>query len=350
MNMRSVADIDPMGKKVLVRVDFNVELDDLAHVQEKYKLEVCKRTINFLLERGAASVSLISHYGRPEGVPDAHFSLAKVKGEAERILGHPITFVPATVGLPVSDAIRAAQPGTLFLLENLRFFPGEETNDPDFAKSLAQPFDFFVNEAFSVCHRNHASMVGVPTHLPSVAGFHLLEEVERLTAIKVSPARPAVAVIGGAKIETKLPLIRALEKGYDCVLVGGKIANEAIDQKIVFSDKVLLPQDFDSEKRLDIGPKTATYYGVILEKAKTIVWNGPLGKFEEKPYDFGTNMVLQAILRSQAYVVIGGGESLAVLERANAYNKIGFVSSGGGAMLAFLSDDPLPGLTALTHQ
>jgi len=232
-------------------------------------------------------------------------------------------------------------------LLQMRFYEGEEKNDEEFAKKLAEPFDMYVNEAFSVCHRSHASVDAITRHLPSFAGLRLMEEIQELDNVRLSPEHPAVAIIGGAKIETKLPLIKALEKNFDAILVGGKVANEAIDQNIPFSDKVLLPKDFDSAMRLDIGPQTIGYFTQIICQAKTVIWNGPMGKFEEKPYDMGTNAILHALLESEAYVVIGGGESLAVLEKADVIDKVSFVSSGGGAMLEYLSDKALPGLIAL---
>lgn len=347
MPFKELASLNVNGKKVLVRVDFNVELNDVAHIQEGYKLEVAKRTIDTLFKLGATKIALLTHFGRPQGQSEPRFSTNQIREEVERVLGRPVIFVPHCTGEPVAAALQNLPTESVLLLENVRFFPGEEANDPAFAALLAQPFDCYVNEAFGVSHRAHASVVGLPALLPSAAGLHLIEELVRLDAIKNSPARPAVAIIGGAKIETKLPLIHAFETIYDCVLVGGKIANEAIDQKMVFQDNVLLPKDFDSDKRLDIGPTTAAYYAQIIKKAKTIVWNGPMGKFEEKPYDIGTKLVLEAILESDANVVIGGGESLAVLEEAGVFHKIGFVSSGGGAMLEYLSGKNLPGLEAL---
>jgi phosphoglycerate kinase len=251
------------------------------------------------------------------------------------------------VGEPVEKALSDLSQDVILLLENTRFYPEEETNDQKFSEALAKPFSIFVNEAFSVCHRAHSSVVGVPKILPSYAGFRVLQEIEKLDQARLAPRHPAIAVIGGAKIETKLPLILELEKTYDAVLVGGKVANEAIDQKIAFPEKVLLPMDFNSSERMDIGPNTIAYYIQIIKTAKTIIWNGPMGKFEEKPYDIGTDAVLQAILESEAFVVIGGGESLSVLEKANVMNKIGFVSSGGGAMLEYLSGKKLPGLEVL---
>ncbi len=347
MALRTLDNLDLSGKKVLMRVDFNVELKDVAHVQEGYKLEVAKKTVDTIFERGASKVALLTHFGRPKSADDPAFSTRQIVDEVSRVLARPVAFVPAVEGEAVAQALTALAPGQALLLENVRFHEGEERNDPEFARSLASSFDCYVNEAFGVSHRAHASVVGVPALLPSAAGLHLIEETERLNAIKLAPERPAVAIIGGAKIETKLPLIHAFESIYDCVLVGGRIANEALDQKISFQDNVLLPKDFDSDRRLDIGPMTAAYYAQIIKKAKTIVWNGPMGKFEEKPYDIGTNLVLQAILESDANVVIGGGESLAVLEEAGVFHKIGFVSSGGGAMLEYLSGHSLPGLDAL---
>lgn len=347
MALRELASLEISHKKVLLRVDFNVELNDVAHVQEGYKLEVAKKTVDTLFKLGAEKIALLTHFGRPNGTSDPRYSTAQIKDEIARVLGREVVFVSDCIGEKVASALENIPRDAVLLLENVRFYAGEETGDRAFAEDLVRPFDVYINEAFGVCHRNHASVTIAPTLLPSAAGLHLMEELNRLDAIKESPVRPAVAIIGGAKIETKLPLIQAFEQTYDCVLVGGKIANEALDKKLVFSDKVLLPKDFDSPYRFDIGPTTAAYYAQIIKKAKTIVWNGPMGKFEEKPYDIGTKLVLEAILESNANVVIGGGESLAVLEEAGVFHKIGFVSSGGGAMLEYLSRRTLPGLEAL---
>ncbi len=347
MPIQSVAEADVKGKKVLLRVDFNVELDDVAHVQESFRFQIVKPTIDLLIEKGAAHIALLSHHGRPDGKPDPKHSLSRLLEEAKRLLEYNIEFIPDCIGEKVAAALSVPAEGKIWLLENVRFYPGEETNDPEFGEALAAPFEIYINEAFSVSHRANASVSAVTAFLPSFAGIQLMKEIQKLDALKQNPPRPAIAIIGGAKIETKLPLIRTLEPIYDCILVGGKIANEAIDQKISFSEKVLLPQDFNAPERLDIGPNTAAYYAAIIQKGKTIVWNGPMGKFEEKPYDFGTNVILNAILESSANVVIGGGESLAVLEKAGVFHRIGFVSSGGGAMLEYLAGSKLPGLIAL---
>lgn len=346
MSLKSIEEANFENQRVLVRVDFNVELTAVAEVEEHFRFDIVKKTVDHIAGFPGAKIALLAHFGRPQG-KDGRYSLKQIAFAAERALGRTVVFVPDCIGEAVETALAALPAGAVLLLENARFYPGEEANDPAFAAALAKPFSMFVNEAFSVCHRAHASIAGVPSVLPSYAGFRLLEEVEKLNRVKSSPEHPAIAIIGGAKIETKLPLIRTFEKNYDAILVGGKVANEAIDEKIAFSEKVLLPQDFDSPLRLDIGPNTIAYYIQMIKIAKTIVWNGPMGKFEEKPYDIGTAAILQAILGSGAFVVIGGGESLAVVERANAMGKVSFVSSGGGAMLEYLGGKALPGLEAL---
>lgn len=341
---------DFKGKKVLVRVDYNVELDDVRNIQEHFRFTVVRNTLDFLSQQEGAKVALLTHFGRPEaGVFDAAYSTERLVASVANATKKKIIFVPDCTGDAVTQALADQQPGELLLLENVRFKKGEEEGDIELAKDLARPFDVFVNEAFSVCHRNHASVSIIPKFLPSFAGERLLEEIDRLDKTKLSPEHPAIAIIGGAKIETKLPLIKALEPNYDCILVGGKIANEAVDQKIEFSDKVLLPIDFNGPDRLDIGAQTIAYFSKIIKTAKTIVWNGPMGKFEEKPNNIGTDAILHAILETEASVVIGGGESLAAVEASGVMDKIGFVSSGGGAMLEYMSGAELPGIVALEN-
>lgn len=341
---------DLKGKKVLVRVDFNVELTENNDVVEHFKLDIAKETVDYLLQQEVASISLLSHFGRPDGTRNEKFSLYPLLEGVKKAIGHDVLFVSDCKGQTVVDVLESAQQGEVFLLENVRFYPEEEKNDNNFSHELAQPFDIFVNDAFSACHRAHASISGIVRHIESYAGFRLVKEVEYLEKVKTNPEHPAVAIIGGAKIETKLPLIRTLEKAYDAVLVGGRIANEAVDQQVVFSDKVVLPQDFQGNERFDIGTKTAAQFAEIIQTAKTIVWNGPMGKFEEKPYDTGTLQILHAILgNKEAFSVIGGGESLAVVEQNNAMDKISFVSAGGGAMLDFLGGSAMPGLNVLNR-
>lgn len=346
--IRSIDGVDFTGKKVLVRVDFNVELDSHGDAMERFKLEASKETIDRILSFPGVRVALLSHFGRPEGKRDEKYSLRPLEDDVSRALSRTVRFVDDCVGEAVTTGLSALSEGEVLLLENVRFYPGDESNDAGFAASLSAPFDIFVNEAFSVCHRNQASVTAIAGLLPSYAGTRLLEERGKLDEIRRNPARPAVAIIGGAKIETKLPLIREFEREYDAVLVGGRVANEAIDQGVTFSEKVLLPTDFQGgEARLDIGPMTTAMFIEIVKHARTIVWNGPMGKFEEKPYDAGTNAVVHAMSESDANIVIGGGESLTVLERGNLIHKVGFVCTGGGAMLEYMSGKTLPGLTAL---
>lgn len=347
MIIKGVEEISFENQRVLVRVDFNVELNNIDAVQEHFRFSIVKETIEYIAGFSGVKIALLTHFGRPEGKKDLQFSTERLMRSIENALERKVVFVSDCVGSSVGESLERLSGNEILLLENVRFYSGEEENDLLFAKQLAEPFTVYVNEAFSVSHRAHASIVGVPKLLPAAGGFCLQKEMRELDNARFRPERPAVAIIGGAKIETKLPLIRSLEENYDCILVGGKIANEALDQKIAFSSKVLLPQDFNSPQRLDIGPTTIAYYTQIIKQAKTIVWNGPMGKFEEKPYDIGTDAILHAILESGAFVVIGGGESLAVLEEAGVMAKVSFVSSGGGAMLEYLSGKQLPGIEAL---
>ncbi|PJA88580.1 MAG: phosphoglycerate kinase [Candidatus Moranbacteria bacterium CG_4_9_14_3_um_filter_36_9] len=372
MNIKKIQDADLENKRVLLRVDFNVAVEN-GKVQEVFKIKAAKESLEYLLSKNC-QVALISHLGRPEGKINPEFSLGQMKDELENMLGiHPvksavggpaplefngvkIKFVSDCIGEKVKSGLGELKSGEVMLLENVRFYSGEETNDTDFSQKLAENFDVFVNDAFSVCHRDQASVTGVAKILPSFAGLRLQKEIENLEKVsakggsasggKDTLARPAVAIIGGAKIETKLPLIKKLEEIYDHILVGGKIANEAMDEKMQFSEKVILPTDL-AKDRLDIGPKTIEEFKTKIIGAKTIVWNGPMGKFEEKPYDIGTEEIFQAVIASGAFTLMGGGESIQILEEHNAMDKISFVSTGGGAMLEYLSGNSLPGIDVL---
>ncbi|MFA5962213.1 MAG: phosphoglycerate kinase [Parcubacteria group bacterium] len=345
MQLRRIQDADVAGKKVLVRVDFNVAIED-GHVKESFKILAAKETIDYLMGK-KCKVALISHLGRPDGKVDPKFSLEQVVGDAELILAEKIAFVPDCVGEKVKVALAELKDGVL-LLENVRFYAGDEKNDQDFSEQLAENFDYFVNDAFSASHRDHASVSGVAKVLPGAAGCRLQEEIAEMTIVKEHPVSPAVAIIGGAKIETKLPVIKFFEEKYDHILVGGKIANEALDQKIQFSEKVILPIDFIDD-RLDIGPETLAKFKEIISGAKTIVWNGPTGKFEEEKYAVSSNEILEAVLASGAFVLIGGGETLEILEKNDAMEKVDFVSTGGGAMLDYLGGSAMPGIECLNH-
>lgn len=351
--MKILQDVLVENKKVLLRADFNVAVEN-GKVKEKFKLQAIAETLKYLLEKNN-KIAMMSHFGRPAvakalaGKPerfDKNLSLVNLAGDLEEILQVKIVFVDDCVGEKVQQALENLQTGEVLLLENVRFYPKEEKNEEGFAKKLAESFEVFVNDAFGVCHRDQASVTGVPKFLPSCAGFWLQKEIENLEKIKNNPVAPAVAIIGGAKIETKLPVIKFFEEKCDHVLIGGKIANEALDQKIAFSPKVILPEDFVDD-RLDIGPKTRERFCDIIASAGTIVWNGPVGKFEEEKYSHGTQAVFEAILKSSAFTLAGGGETLEILEKNNATSKFSFVSTGGGAMLEFLAGGKMPGIEVL---
>lgn len=345
MDIQKIQDGSFADKKVLVRADFNVAISD-GKVKEKFKIEACKKTVEFLSAQVGAKIALMSHLGRPDGKVDLEFSLEQIKDELAEILGKKIVFVNDCVGVAVTKALAELKSGEILLLENVRFHEGEEKNDSEFAGKLAENFDVFVNDAFSVSHRDQASVTGVTKHIKSYAGVWLQEEMKNLNRVLHEPEYPATAIIGGAKIETKLPLIKRFEKTYTNILVGGKVANEAIDQKTPLSAKVILPFDF-AKDRLDIGEKTISRFKEIITTSKVIIWNGPMGKFEEPPYDHGTREILDAVIESDAFTLIGGGESVQVLEERNLMDKISFVSTGGGAMLEYLSGNLMPGIEAL---
>ncbi|EKE15711.1 MAG: Phosphoglycerate kinase [uncultured bacterium] len=344
--MKKIQDADLENKKVLARVDFNVGISD-GKIQEKFKLEACQETVDFILSQEGTKLAVCSHLGRPNGKVNPEFSLSQIRETLEEILGRRVVFVDDCIGEKVNEAMINLAANEILLLENVRFYEGEEENEDDFAEKLAANFDVFVNEAFSVCHRDQASVTGVTKFLPGFAGFWLQKEIENLNNVFSQPAHPAVAIIGGAKIETKLPLIQKFENSYEAVLVGGMIANEAIEQKISFSEKVFLPVDFADEQRRDIGEKTIEKFKEIISGAKTVIWNGPLGKFEESPFDKSTRIILDAVMESGAFSLIGGGESVQVLEENGLIGKISFVSTGGGAMLEYLSGNKMPGIEAL---
>ena len=345
--MRRIQNTKIKNKKVLLRVDFNVAAEN-GRIKEEFKIKAVKETIEYLLKKNC-KIALVSHFGRPDGKNIPEFSFAPLAEDIGKILRNKIIFVDDCIGDEVKENLDNLKSGEIMLLENVRFYEGEETNDEEFAKKLAAGFDVFINDAFSVCHRDQASVTGVTNFLPSYAGIRLQKEIFEMEKIKNNFARPAIAIIGGAKIETKLPVIKFFEEKYDYILVGGKIANEALDQKINFSEKVILPFDF-ADNRLDIGPKTIEKFKEIIKSAKTIVWNGPLGKFEEEKYAKGTYKILDAVLKNKnAYSVVGGGETLEVLEKNNTMDKISFVSTGGGAMLKYLSGGKMPGIECLNH-
>ncbi|PIP26838.1 MAG: hypothetical protein CO140_00635 [Candidatus Moranbacteria bacterium CG_4_9_14_3_um_filter_40_7] len=344
VNIKKLQNADVENKKVILRVDFNVSMEN-GKAKETFKIKAVKESLDYLLGK-RAKVALLSYFGRPEGKVKPEFSLEQLVPDVQKILGIKVRFISDCIGEKVEKEADLLKEGEILMLENARFYPGEDENDENLAKQMAEGFEIFINDAFSQSHRNQASITGITKFLPGFAGFQLQKEILEMEKIKKGFARPAIAIIGGAKIETKLPVINFFENIYDYVLVGGKIANEALDQKINFSAKVILPVDFVDD-RWDIGPETIKKFHAIILKAKTIVWNGPLGKFEEEKYSHGTMDIFRSLLQTEAYKVVGGGETLEILEKNQAFDKFDFVSTGGGAMLEYLSGGEMPGIEVL---
>ena len=386
-NKKTVRDIDVNGKKVLVRVDFNVPLKDGA-VSDDTRIRGALPTIQYLLEKGAA-VILCSHLGRPKGVADPKYSLKPVAEYLKGLVSNPVFFAEDCVGEAAEKAAAALKPGEILVLENTRYHAGEEKNDLELAKGLADLADIYVNDAFGTAHRAHSSTEGVTRFKPGVAGFLLEKEIQYLSSAVENPKRPFVAILGGAKISDKIGVIKNLLNKADKVLIGGGMANtffaaqgydmadslvqeEAIETaKEVLasgSDKLVLPVDMvianafdnDAEKKcvdtgnvpagwrvLDIGPKTVECYSKLVADAATVVWNGPMGVFEMPEFAKGTFAVAKAVADSNAISIIGGGDSVAAIQQSGLADKVTHISTGGGASLEMLEGIALPGVAAL---
>ncbi|MFH0987289.1 MAG: phosphoglycerate kinase [Patescibacteria group bacterium] len=342
--MKSIKEADVKGKKVLMRCEFNVPLDENGKILDDYDLRRTIPTIEYLVKREARLI-LMSHLDSPGGKVVENLRLTPVQ---ERLFGYldmSISKAPDCIGTNIKEMVDSLIPGEVLLLENLRFHEEEEENDEDFAKELSSLGDIFVNEAFGVCHRAHASIVGVPKHLPSYAGLLLEEEVRTLGRVMESPGRPLVAIFGGAKAETKIPAIKKFLEIADSVLVGGKISLELEEMKMSHR-KLVLPEDYN--QNFDIGDKTIKKFKEVINEAATIVWNGPMGYLEKEEFEKGTREIAKAIAESKAFKVAGGGETSLAIEKYGIGGKIDFVSIGGGAMLQFLAGDRLPGLEVLS--
>lgn len=345
--MKYLKDIDFKNKRVLIRVDFNVPIEK-GMIQDDARIRSVLPTIEYILKQSKSKVVLISHLGRPDGKSNHEFSLKPVAEKLKDLLKRNALFINDIVNKEGDKTVRNLKDGDLALAENIRFYPEEEKNDEQFAINICHHFGVFVNDAFSASHRLHASVAGIPKFKPSCAGFLLQREMEELSKALKPPRRPAMAIIGGAKIETKLPLIENLAKIYDIILVGGKIAVDAKEKNMKFAENVVLPEDF-SEGNFDIGPKTIEKYQMAISAASFVVWNGPMGKFEEAAYRKGTDAVYATITSADAYKIAGGGESLEYINSRDGAEKFDFLSSGGGAMLEFLSGKILPGIEALEN-
>jgi phosphoglycerate kinase len=385
----SIRDLDLKNKTVFIRVDFNVPLASGGQeITSDKRIRASLPNIQYALDHGAA-VILASHLGRPKGKPNPEMSLKPVAVRLAELLGKPVAMAPDCVGLGV-ETMRPA-PGGVLLLENLRYHAEEEKNDPAFAKQLAVLCDFYVNDAFGSAHRAHASTVGMIQFVQqAAAGLLMDKELEYLTKATRNPERPSVAILGGAKVSDKIEVIENLMKVVDQLLIGGAMAytfmkaqGKAIGKSLVEDDKVglakdllaragnklLLPTDHvvvtelkegaDSKVvieipadtlAVDIGPATVEAYSAVIAKAKTIIWNGPMGVFEKPPFDRGTVAIAKAVANSGAISVVGGGDSEKAIKSAGVSDKISHVSTGGGASLEFLAGIELPGVAALTEK
>lgn len=331
--MLSVKDYPVDGKRVIVRADFDVPLRN-GKITEKLRIEKSIPNLKYLLEK-KCKLFIISHLGRPEN-KDPKYSLKIVLPILEELLGEKIEF---------QENLERQVFGEVVLLENLRYWKEEESNDLAFSKKLATFGEIYVNECFSVAHRNHASVATLPTLLPAAAGIELFQEINELEKIFKAEKHPLVVIIGGAKLETKLPAITNMAKVADKVLVGGKLMFE-IDKSTLPSNVVIAVDDVDQK---DIGPETLKTFGAEIVKAQMIVWNGPMGMFEEEKYEVGTRALAKLVADAAGYSIVGGGDTVAALDKEGLLDKIDFVSVGGGAMLEFLEGKKLPALVALDY-
>ncbi|MGA2769198.1 MAG: phosphoglycerate kinase [Bryobacteraceae bacterium] len=389
MSHLSIRDLDLNGKRVFIRVDFNVPLQknekgDMEITSDK-RIKASLPTIQYALEQGAG-VILASHLGRPKGKPNPEMSLKPAAARLQELLGRPVKMAPDCVG-PAVEALKPA-PGEVLLLENLRFHPEEEKNDPEFAKKLAALCDVYVNDAFGSAHRAHASTEGMIRFVPqAAAGLLMDKELKYLGMATTNPARPCVAILGGAKVSDKIEVIENLGKIVDKLLIGGAMAYTFLKaqglptgKSLVEEDKVelarklladlggklMLPVDHvvvseiaegaanqtvdtipEGKIAVDIGPKTIANFSRVIAGAKTVIWNGPMGIFEKPPFDHGTVALAKAVAGSGATSVVGGGDSEKAIQAAGVAGKISHVSTGGGASLEFLAGIQLPGVAAL---
>ena len=385
---KTVRDVDVKGKKVLVRVDFNVPIKD-GKITDDTRIRAALPTIEYLLQHGAA-VILFSHLGRPKGGPDPKYSMKPVASYLSNLVSAPVKFADEAAGPKAEEAASNLKPGEILVLENTRFYPGEEKNDPALAKQFASLADIYVMDAFGSAHRAHASTEGVAKDLPAVAGFLMEKEIQYLGQAVTDPAHPFVAILGGAKISDKIGVIKNLLTKADSILIGGGMANTffkaqgyPMADSLVEDDvldlarellkdggkKIRLPVDLviaqgdpnnpadvkvvpvgpipDGWKALDIGPETVAHFSKVIKDAKLVVWNGPMGYFEAPRFAEGTFGIAKALAESDATSIVGGGDSAAAIQQSGLADKITHISTGGGASLEMLEGITLPGVAAL---
>jgi phosphoglycerate kinase len=390
----TIEDLPIKGKRVFIRADFNVPLDDNLVITDDRRIRSTLPTINYAIDEGA-KVILASHLGRPKGKVDPRLSLAPVAKRLQRLLNKEVIFAPDCIGSQTENLVSKMKNGDVLLLENLRFHAGEEKNDESFARALANLADFYVNDAFGASHRAHASIVGITKFLPSAAGFLLKKEIEYLKGVIDNPVRPFVAVLGGAKVSGKIGVLDNLADKVDKVIVGGGMAYTFIkamgyevgdslveDEMLDLAKKIMdklknnnvkfylpvdsvisqsLEQGAETKivttqeipkgwKALDIGPASVKLFSEALQNAKTIIWNGPMGVFEIDAFSRGTYAIAHAIADAYALTIVGGGDTDYAVHKAGVSDAITFISTGGGASLQLLEGKELPGIAALTNK
>jgi len=340
--MRTLRDFNLKGKRVLVRCDFNVPLSSEGEILDDFRIRETLPTIKYLIKKGA-KIILMSHFGKFED----KLSLNPIALRLEKLLERKVKFLNDCIGREVEEEIEKMKGKEIVLLENLRFYKEEEGNDENFAKKLSKLGDIFVNDAFGVSHRAHASIVGIPKFLPSGAGFLLEKEIESLKNLIENPKKPLIGIVGGKKVEDKVKAIDKISEIGELILLNGLMAKEIKEKKISLKhrEKILTPLDSIDDK--DIGPKTITLFKEKIKVAKTIFWNGPLGMIEKEEFQNGTKEIAKAIIESGAFSVIGGGETVEFINQLKLASKFNHVSTGGGAMLEFLSGEKLPGIEIL---
>lgn len=390
----TIEDLDIKGKRVFIRADFNVPLDDNLVITDDRRIRSSLPTINYAIDEGA-KVILASHLGRPKGKVEPRFSLAPVAKRLQRVLNKEVFFAQDCVGPQVENMVSKMKDGDVMLLENLRFHPEEEKNDESFSRALSKLADYFVNDAFGAAHRAHASTAGITKFLPSAAGFLLKKEIEYLKGVVDNPIRPFVAILGGAKVSGKIGVLENLADKVDKVIVGGGMAftfikamgyeigdslveNDMLDLARIITEKLrknnvkfYLPVDAvvgqsvepgaDTKivtsqeitkgwRALDIGPASVKLFSEALQDAKTIIWNGPMGVFEIDAFSRGTFAIANAVSDAYAMTIVGGGDTDYAVHRAGVSDSISFISTGGGASLQLLEGKDLPGISALTDK
>lgn len=343
--VKTLREFSVKGKRLLIRCDFNVPLDERGNILDDFRIKQTLPTINYLV-REKAKIILMSHLGKPKGEIVENLKLDRIQKRLSEYLILSIKKTDDCLGEEVEEETKKMKEGEILLLENLRFHKEEEEGDSEFAKSLANLGDIFINEAFATCHRPHASIVGVPKFLPSGAGFLLEKEIESLNKIIENPKKPLVAIFGGD--DPDFPLVNKISEAADWVLIGELIGREIEknNMELIHPPKIIKPVDgIDGGK--DVGSKTIKIFREKILQAKTIFWSGPIGKIEEKIYQKGTIEIAQAIIKSGAFSVIGGGETVEFINKLGLTEKFNHLSTGGSAMLAFLAGEKLPGIEIL---